>query len=430
MLTTLRKYRWLLEPTIAVVFFVLWMIAESGRIGNAPLPLFPLVVAVLAASMGVARRLPWLAIAIPGAVILLQLLEPAARLDDNSWPVYLSILITCLIVSVGAAGNVRWVVLPVSISYAIMVAVLLAVPALSDGYGWGAWVGTPSIPADKTAIVLAAYFSAFAVATWSLGFALGSSRLRRAVALKFESTVEELHSAEIDLIVSRERDRIAQDVHDVMAHSLAVIIAQADGARFIGTKRPEAIGDSLEQIASSARSSLSEVRILIESLVSEPEGHSNPTIENLDELVERMRGAGLTATIENFGFPRSLTPGQQLAVYRIAQEALTNALKHAGREPSARITMDWRGPGLALSISSTGTLVTPDEAGDSNSRMTRGLYGMRERARLAGGWLTSGADDESGDYLVTAFIPSTGDAETATGEHAEKPLLAEEAAAL
>ncbi|CAO1649564.1 histidine kinase [Salinibacterium sp. NYA9b] len=429
MLIILRKYRWLLEPVIAVVFFVLWMIAESGRIGNAPLPLFPLVVAVLAVSIGVARRLPWLATTIPGAVILLQLVEPAARFNDNSWPVYLSILITCLIVSTCAAGNIRWLVLPVSISYAIMVAVLLSVPALSDGYGWGAWVGTPSIPADKTAIVLAAYFSAFTVVTWSLGFALGSSRLRRAIALKFESTVEELHSAEIDLIVSRERDRIAQDVHDIMAHSLAVIIAQADGARFIGAKRPDAMGESLERIAGSARSSLSEVRILIESLVSEPEGHSNPTIESLDELVERMRGAGLAATIESFGYPRPLTPGQQLAVYRIVQEALTNALKHAGREPAARITLDWRGPGLALSVSSTGAPAVADAVAEAAPRTTRGLYGMRERARLAGGWLTTGAADESDVYLVTAFIPSTSEENPGDGERYEKPLVADEVAA-
>src|SRR5664279_2584256 len=149
MFTILRKYRWLLEPLIAVVFFLLWMIAESGRMGNTDWPLFPLLVAVLAVSIGVSRRMPWLAIAIPGAVILLQLFEPAARFSANSWPVYFSILITCFIVSIGAAGHARWLVLPTTVSYAIMVAVLLGVPALSDGYGWAAWVGTPSISTNR-----------------------------------------------------------------------------------------------------------------------------------------------------------------------------------------------------------------------------------------------------------------------------------------
>jgi signal transduction histidine kinase len=430
MFTILRKYRWLLEPLIAVVFFLLWMIAESGRMGNTPWPLFPLIVAALAASIGVARRVPWLAIAIPGTVILLQLFEPAARFSADSWPVYFSILITCVIVSIGAAGHARWLVLPITVSYALMVAVLLAVPALSDGYGWAVWVGTPSISANKVVIVLAGYFVIFVVATWSLGFVLGSSRVMRAIALKFETTVEELHSAEIDLIVSRERDRIAQDVHDIMAHSLAVIIAQADGARFIGLQKPEAIGDSLERIAGSARSSLAEVRILIESLVDEPEGHSNPTLENLDELFDRMCGAGLAITIDRFGDAHELTPGQELAVYRIVQESLTNALKHAGRQPSARITMDWRGPGLAVTISSVGTQHESHDQGEKNARIARGLYGMRERARLAGGWSTAGIDDDGDGYLVTAFIPSANDATPVSPALAEAGRPHEESAAL
>jgi len=83
-----------------------------------------------------------------------------------------------------------------------------------------------------------------------------------------------------------------------------------------------------------------------------------------------------------------------------------------------------------LNISSTGTLVTADEAPDSGTRTTRGLYGMRERARLAGGWLTSGADDEGELYLVTAFIPSTGDEELASVEHTEITLVEHDAAAL
>ena len=277
---------------------------------------------------------------------------------------------------------------------------------------------------------MAGYFVIYAVATWLLGFALGSSRVMRTIAVKFETTVDQLHVAEVDLIISRERDRIAQDVHDIMAHSLAVIIAQADGARFIGSQKPEAIGDSLERIAGSARSSLAEVRILIESLVDEPEGHSNPTLENLDELFDRMRGAGLATTIDRFGDAHELTPGQELAVYRIVQEALTNALKHAGRESSARITMDWRGPGLALTIASVGTQHEFHDQGENNARTTRGLYGMRERARLAGGWSTAGVDDDGDGYLVTAFIPSTGEIVNATNDRPEATFVSEEAAAL
>jgi signal transduction histidine kinase len=432
MLIILRKYRWLLEPIIAVVFYVLWILAETGRTVGAPWPAYPFTLAVLAAAIGLARAFPRVAIMLPSAVLVFQLAFPPARYGETTWPVYFGILIACFIVSATANKKTRLLALPVTVAYGVICSMLMGIPALSDGWGWSAWVGATYLvnPVQDSFLLILAANLVLAVGTWSLAFGLRSSRLLQETDAKFGATVEELHSAEIDLIVSRERDRIAQDVHDIMAHSLAVIIAQADGARFIGPQRPEAIGDSLERIAGSARSSLSEVRILIESLVSEPEGHSNPTIENLDELLERMRGAGLATSIERFGDSRALTPGQQLAVYRIVQEALTNALKHAGREPSARITMDWRGPGLALSISSTGTPVTQAEASDSDSRTTRGLYGMRERARLAGGWLTSGADDDGDVYLVTAFIPSTGDEELATGEHAETSPHTEEAAAL
>ena len=433
MLIILRKYRWLLEPLIAVVFYVLWIIAESGRTIGAPWPAYPFTLAVIAAAIGLARAFPRVAIMLPGAVLVFQLAFSPSRYGETTWPVYFGIVIACFIVSSSANKPIRLLALPVMAAYAVMCALLTGIPILSDGAGWPAWVGSRylgSLPVHQTFLLVLAASLVLAVGTWSLAFGLRSSRLLQETDAKFGATVEELHSAEIDLIVSRERDRIAQDVHDIMAHSLAVIIAQADGARFIGPKRPEAIGDSLERIAGSARSSLSEVRILIESLVAEPEGHSNPTIESIDELLERMRGAGLAVTIDRFGYSRALTPGQQLAVYRIVQEALTNALKHAGSEPSARITFDWRGPGLALNISSTGTLVTADEAPDSGTRTTRGLYGMRERARLAGGWLTSGADDEGELYLVTAFIPSTGDEELASVEHTEITLVEHDAAAL
>jgi signal transduction histidine kinase len=251
---------------------------------------------------------------------------------------------------------------------------------------------------------------------WFLGFGYRAWVLKRAGDVLLEKTEDELRAAEVDLIVSRERDRIAQDVHDIMAHSLSVIIAQADGARFVGPQRPEAITESLERIAGSARTSLTEVRMLIESLVADPDGHSTPAIDDLDSLIERMRDAGLDITVDRFGDPQPLTPTQQLAVYRIAQEALTNSLKHAGTAARARLTLDWRGPGLALSIASRSpnaqhpAAETRRDGGPEATRVGRGLYGMRERARLAGGWLTAGSDEEtSNGYIVTAFIPASVD---------------------
>jgi signal transduction histidine kinase len=150
--------------------------------------------------------------------------------------------------------------------------------------------------------------------------------------------------------------------------------------------------------------------MLIETLVAEPIGHSTPTLANIDELVERIGSAGLQARVDSFGDPAPLTTAQELAVYRIVQESLTNALKHAGNDATARVTLDWRGPGLAIAVASQGTNGAAPTDAEANSSPTpggRGLYGMRERARLAGGWLTAGPDDDPNAYIVTAFIPTT-----------------------
>ena len=185
-----------------------------------------------------------------------------------------------------------------------------------------------------------------------------------------------------------------------MAHSLSVILAQADGARFLADERPEAVPASLATIAETARTSLTEVRVLIETLVSDPQGHSTPALADLEELVQRLRDAGLRVELERFGEVDGLTAAQELAAYRIVQEGLTNALKHGGRGAAARVVLDARAPGLALTVSSTGRAAVAAQPGG------RGLHGMRERARLAGGWLEAGEDDAPGGYLVTGYIPA------------------------
>lgn len=406
---TSHNRRWLIEPLIGVAFYVLWIIAEAGRSDSWPWPSFPFTLGLLAVSIAAARQYPRVAIALPGVALAIQLLVIPARFSSTTWPVYFAVLLVCLIVSATAGGRIRWLTLPITAGYVVVIATLMTVPELSDGYGWTSWMGVDlSVRAVVSSFVTILVVGLFLTAgAWFIGFGLRASQLKRDADARLSETVDELHSVEIELIVASERDRIAQDVHDIMAHSLAVIIAQADGARFIGPQRPEAVSESLERIAASARTSLAEVRMLIESLVDDPDGHSNPTLENLDDLVQRMRGAGLAISVDHFGDPTVLTPGQQLAVYRIVQESLTNALKHAGTQPAARLTLDWRGPGLAVTVASNGT---PRPHPDSNTRddgQRRGLYGMRERARLAGGWLTAGVDEETpGGFLVTAFVPT------------------------
>lgn len=393
----------LLEPAIAIVFFVLVALAEVGRhqvvAGTVRTEVFWWgALAVLAASIALSRTLPVVAMVTAAAAVVAQVLFPQAVLAPPY--LYLGILVVIFGVSAGISKRLRATSFAFSIAIAAASMWLMSRASGLDRSGPVAQ-GVDAVVVNDIVLAIAAAILASAV--WFLGFFARVWQEKARSDALLASTSADLRHAEADLLASAERDRIAQDVHDIMAHSLAVIIAQADGARYLASERPQAVSGSLENIAASARTSLTEVRMLIESLVADPIGHSNPTVADLDELVARMASTGLDISVQRFGDDAPLTPAQSLAVYRIVQEALTNALKHAGHGAAVRVTLDWRGPGLAIAIASSGG---DEPVAPPSSRRGRGVYGMRERARLAGGWLTAGPDDDPNDYLVTAFVPT------------------------
>lgn len=406
----LRGQRYL-EPVIAVAFFTFWAFAEVGRHQILPgflrtvLPWWAALIAVSLA-IAIARIWPLVAMAVCTAVVLAQLLFPySAGFSSTDWPIYLGFIL--VVIGVSTSVGERWRALSFAFAIGLAVAVaglVIAYPRL-DYYGPIPNNGTDVPTLVSNRILIFTVVILLGVSAWLLGFFGRAWQQKLRSDQLLAQAADDLRNAEVDLLVSQERDRIAQDVHDIMAHSLSVIIAQADGARFLAPARPEAVTTSLENIAASARTSLTEVRMLIETLVADPVGHSNPTLDQLDDLTGRMRTAGLDVILEQFGEPASLTSTQELAVYRIVQESLTNALKHAGAEPVARVALDWRGQGLAVTVASSGT---PRSRSEPLAK-PRGLYGMRERARLAGGWLTAGPDDDTpGGYIVTAYIPTDG----------------------
>ncbi|MCX7522715.1 histidine kinase [Microbacterium sp. STN6] len=418
----LTRLRPLAEPAVAALFFTLWVIAEAGRMslffGSRWNTLGWLIaLGVVSVAIAVSRWKPLVALALFATLLAAQIVVWQLRFSDTGWPVYFGLLAVLACVSAHGSRFVRRAALWSAVLGSVVVAILLTAP----GVGLLVEYQDPNgIPKNLTQAfaTCALVGAALALGSWFLGFGYRAWMLQQFGAVRLEKTRAELRAAELDLALSTERERIAQEVHDIMAHSLSVIIAQADGARFISDERPAAVGTSLEQIAGAARASLTEVRMLIESLVTDPQGHSNPTLDDLDPLFERMREAGLALTVDHFGDPSEMTAAQQLAVVRIVQEALTNALKHSGASPAARVSLDWRGPGLAITVASSGTAVADAAVGDAavgdaavgdaeecRERPTgRGLFGMRERARLAGGWLTAGSD-ECG-YIITAFIPT------------------------
>lgn len=236
--------------------------------------------------------------------------------------------------------------------------------------------------------------------SWTLGLlartraAARTSRLAQAVAEEEERQARRL------AIVEQERNRIARDMHDVVAHSLAVVIAQADGARYAIAADPAAASDALSTISTTAREALGDVRLLLGQLRHNQGEGPQPSLDDLERLLDQMRSAGLTIDTTTTGEQAAIGTAQQLAVYRIVQEALTNVLRHGDVEQPVRLAIEWQGGQLSMTIDSA-----VRQAPETDARtMGHGLAGMRERAVLVGGWLT--AEPRHDRFLVEAGIPT------------------------
>lgn len=229
--------------------------------------------------------------------------------------------------------------------------------------------------------------------SWTLGL------LARAVRRSRQSREAQV-LAEQDVIVEQERNRIARDMHDVVAHSLAVVIAQADGARYARTSDPDAVDLALTTISTTAREALGDVRILLGQLRHSQGETPQPMLADLDALVDQLRGSGLVVSREMVGEDQPLANSQQLAVYRIIQEALTNALRHGDTGREVQLIFSWKADALRLVVSSA---VSELRRTDDERPTGHGLAGMRERAVLVGGTFSAGVED--GRWIVTATIP-------------------------
>lgn len=193
-------------------------------------------------------------------------------------------------------------------------------------------------------------------------------------------------AAERDVLLEIERNRIAREVHDVVAHSLAVVIAQADGARFAADRAPGTVAPALDAIAETARRALGEVRTMLHDLQASGEGSRAPGSADLEGLLDGVRGLDLEVDFAVFGTPRDLDGDAGLALYRVAQEALTNAVRHGDRGQPVRFELDWGERQVVLAV--TNALSTT--AIPAGERAGRGLEGMRSRAQDVGGDCTAG----------------------------------------
>ncbi|MHA7171821.1 sensor histidine kinase [Arthrobacter monumenti] len=236
--------------------------------------------------------------------------------------------------------------------------------------------------------------------------------LARTRRLQMQALEDRAHRLEIErqhereLAAADERSHIAREMHDIVAHSLSVIITQADGGRYAAVADPDVAPKTLETIAETGRTSLREMRRLLGVLRGDDDTTTRPlpTLADVDELVNTLRSTGLEVECSRHGEPRrQLPPGAELTAYRIVQESLTNVLKHAGPRAMASVELDWNGRGLELTISDDGRGAAADP---NTTGAGQGIRGMAERAKLYDGSL-SAQPRTGGGFRVSALIPYT-----------------------
>jgi signal transduction histidine kinase len=422
-MTPSRTIAHAVAPLGGAVFAALWIIAEAGRDGLAGV--VTLAVA-LGAAIALAVWLPAASLAIVVAIPLMQLAGLAPAVDSTTWPMHAAVGVVVLLAATTGARRTRLVALPVGMLAAAAAVVHVAVPTDDSPSRILAWTdrmtGGGTHPVRDALIVLLLAGVGAVVLAWAIGFGIGAALRLHRLGRVLEESEGRLAETDLELRLGIERQRISRDVHDSVAHALTIVVAQSEGASAMSRRQPEIVAGALSAISGVARDALADVRGLIERITEA--GDELLSLDDLPDLVARIRDVGMRITLDDLGARLDLRAAHQLTVYRIVQESLTNALKHGGADGCASVVLDWRGPGLALMVRSSGR--APLVGRDSLPGSGAGITGMRERARLAGGWLTAEPDGD-GEFVVTAYLPFVGPVVGAVGPRdagADAPALA------
>jgi len=368
----------LLVAPMDLVLFAQWYVEVDAAVqaaGAVGLSAF------FAVALAVRRLSPSLALAIAWAAALLQmaLARPPGAAD---------IAIFGVLYATAAYGSRRvfWTGFASTFAGSVLITLYLFLVPAATGAGV-AW----SIPL-AVLILTAATFAL--LLSWTVG-ALVRTAIRATENRRAQQQAEE------EAVAEQERVRIARDMHDVVAHSLAVVIAQADGGRYAAASDPAAATAALATISTTARGALADVRLLLTQLRHSESAGPQPTLADLEGLYAQVRGAGVALSVE----VDPMLPGEppttvQLAVYRILQEALTNAMRHGDGGP-VRVRLSWWPDRVDLEVRN-GTQARPDASPPGG----HGLIGLRERAQLAGGHLDAGRHGD--EFVVSATLPIGG----------------------
>jgi signal transduction histidine kinase len=382
---------WLVDGAVVLPPLGLGLLATLLRAGEptgAGRVLAAGLVVVMSGALLVRRRFPIPVFAVVAACLLLQW--------SLSFP--LSPADLCLFVALYAAAAYAGGIWPVA---------ALATSLLGAVLAW--WGGPRGAPTHPLLGLLAPTVAV--VAIWLIG---RNARTRRLYLVELEERARRLEReqhAEARAAVAEERARIAREMHDVVAHRVGVMVAQADGASYAFDTRPDQVKAAVEVIAENGRAALAELRHLLSVLrtAEQMQTRPQPGLDDIDELVSQMQAAGLPVRCE---ISRAAGPGegahepQDLAAYRIVQESLTNVLKHAGPGTPAFVRIRRDAGRYEVEIVDSGSAAPRAEAGSEGAG--HGLIGMRERAQSLGGTFVAGPSGARG-WAVRATWPAEGD---------------------
>ncbi|MEV6345527.1 histidine kinase [Actinoplanes sp. NPDC051851] len=365
-----------------------------------------------------------LAIAWPRIRLLLILAGALAVAARRAWPIPALALATAVTVAQMAAANGP---VPTDLAVPILLytvaahrrrAVSLGVlgALLAAAVGWSAYVALDGKPDELAALSgdrqgpapagttrfgptdwggIPVLGSPLLVA-WAVGWGMRSRRAYLGELLSRTRDLERERDQRAALAVAAERARITRELHDVVAHGLAVIVMQAQGGAAAFANKPSDTLAALETIVETGRASLADMRQVL-STIDAPT-RPLPGVAQLPGLVEQVRQAGTEVRLHVDGEPRGLPSAVDVSAYRVVQEALTNVMKHAGSGASAEVLLAYRATQVEISVTDDGV---GDRGGSGN-----GLRGMRERLAVLGGSVSAGSSP-GGGYAVRATIPVT-----------------------
>jgi signal transduction histidine kinase len=397
----LRRHPWLMDVALAVILLA----GSANAFGNpAVLP----ASLALAGTVAVRRSFPVAAYAVALAIGVAQVIFGIGPTytDSPLQPTFADVGILILLYTV-AAERPRRMSLP---GLAACVALFAAGVAR---YNPG---GNDSRHPAEVFLVTGFIYLVAPLSAWVLGDAMAGRRARSAALEERAVRAERERDAQAEIAAAAERVRIARELHDVIAHSLSVMVAQADGGAYAFDAMPERSRQALTEIGRIGRQALSEMSNLLGVLRAGPEAPSlapAPAAADIAQLVTQAREAGMRVSHTEEGAVRPLPAGLSLSAYRIVQEALTNVRKHAGPGAAAEVTVRYgRGDLLVRIADDGGRSAGPPSGlpqyGDRPPRLAgnsgHGLAGMRERAAMYGGTVQAGPGPDGG-FEVTVRLP-------------------------